>query len=46
MYMVWFYFDLSANWMAEGGLLLGYIIGSGGACRIVPWRVMGQLLRP
>ena len=44
LYLVWVYFDLSGNWVAEGGLLLGYIIGLV-VLRIVPWHVLGQLAR-
>ena len=44
LYAVWVYFDLSANWLAEGGILIGYLIGLV-VFRIAPWHILLQLLR-
>ena len=44
LYGVWVYFDLSANWIAEAGLLVGYVAGLI-VLQVLPWRTLLQLLR-
>lgn len=44
LYAAWAYFDLSTNWIAEAGLLMGYVVGLV-ALKVLPWHILLQFLR-
>ena len=44
LYFIWMYYDLSANWLAEGGLLLGYVVGLM-VLQVIPLRTLARVLR-
>lgn len=44
LYFIWWRYGLTSNWLAEGALLVGYVVGLV-ALRIVPWHTVLSILR-